>query len=368
MTVLLVQLLQVAVGVRDSLLFVPTAHDWMRMFDDAKVQCVAGVAFYGVNRLYQQHPEQVASMPDDIKMQWHVVAEYLKAQNGVVNGAIRKLLRDERLADCHKVILKGQAVAKYYPCHELRNAGDIDIWCVRHGMSLKESLKVMAHRALDLMPGAGVQPHHTDWPVVDGVRVELHFTPSMVYSFWYNRRVQRYFEEILPNCQGYRLPIEADVVFQLIHLRRHLIDEGVGLRQVMDLYWTVKAYASQRTDELKHGKNLLLPILKRLGLASFAEAMMWVLQEVFLMSDNELICHPDKKRGAFVLSEVLKGGNFGIGKAQHHNTGKGRVRHLWYYTRLAMRCFRYFPHESVCAPIYRAYLWQWKKKFKSKNN
>lgn len=357
------ELLQVAVGVRSSLSCVPTANDWVNVFHIATVQTVAGVAFYGVHRLYQNSNDQLALMPVGLKMKWFGLHETIKIQNKVVNGAVRKLLKDAALADCHKVILKGQAVGKYYPYPELRNPGDIDIWCVCRGMRLKESLKVMAQRAFSLVPGAGIQPHHTDWPKVDGVSVELHFTPSTVYSFFYNQRVQRYFEEALPRCEGNILPMDVDIVFQLMHLRRHLISEGIGLRQVMDLYWTMKAYSLQCQNEQTCISSNLRITLKRLGLSSFAGAMMWVLHELFLVPTDEMVCKPDKKRGEFVLKEMLEGGNFGRDNRHKGKVGSNRVQHLWFYVHLALRCLRYFTRESLCAPMYRVYVGVWKRKF-----
>ena len=114
------ELLQVAVGVRSSLSCVPTANDWVNVFHIATVQTVAGVAFYGVHRLYQNSNDHLSLMPVGLKMKWLGLHESIKIQNKVVNGAINKLLKDAALADCHKVILKGQAVAKYYPYPELR--------------------------------------------------------------------------------------------------------------------------------------------------------------------------------------------------------------------------------------------------------
>lgn len=359
------ELLQVAVGIRQSLSCVPTAQDWTELYRMAKVQTVAGVAFYGVHRLYEKSREQIAFLPVGLKMQWLGVHESIRAYSKVVNGAVGKLLTDAALTDCHKVILKGQSVAKYYPCPELRNPGDIDIWCVCRGMTLKESLWEMARRAISKVPDAGVQPHHTDWPEVDGVRVEMHFTPSTVYSFFYNRRVQRYFEENLPRCKDKRLPIDVDIVFQLMHLRRHLISEGIGLRQVMDLYWTMKAYSLQCREENVSVSSSLDKTLEWLGMTSFARAMMWVLQEVFLAPVEDMICKPDEKRGRFVLDEVMEGGNFGTFNIQNGKVGDNRMQHLWYYVRLAMRCLRYFTRESVCAPMYRVYVGIWNRKFNS---
>ena len=99
------ELLQVAVGVRSSLSCVPTAKDWVDMYNIANAQTVAGIAFYGVHRLYQDNKDHLSLMPVGLKMKWLALHESIKIQNKVVNGAINKLLKDAALADCHKVIL-----------------------------------------------------------------------------------------------------------------------------------------------------------------------------------------------------------------------------------------------------------------------
>lgn len=348
---LFVELLRIALGIRTEFSVSPANGDWEKLYRMAKAQTLVGVLFGGVERLPQnQRP------PFKLLMEWIGMTELIKRQNKVVDGGVAKLMHDPELSNCKKVLLKGQAVAQYYPHPELRMSGDIDLWCVRDGMTLGESLESMVRQVFARIPDAGVQPHHTDWTDVDGVGVELHFTPSTVYSFFKNYRVQRYFEKALARCEDGRLPVDVDVVFQLMHLRRHLISEGVGMRQVVDLYWTLLALnrSGGRVDE--NG-------LSHLGLHSFASAMMYVMQKVFLLDDDALVCRPDAGSGSFVLNEILRCGNFGRNNTKNAGAGHNRVQHLLYFMRLSVRCLRYFPRESICAPLYRIYVGFWKKRF-----
>ena len=73
------------------------------------------------------------------------------------------------------------------------------------------------------------------------------------------------------------LTVDYDVIFQLNHIYRHLIDEGVGLRQVLDYYMLLRTWHHDKGME----KNELLCHVRGLGMLRFASALMFVLKEVF---------------------------------------------------------------------------------------
>ena len=353
-----IELLQVALGVRQGLSHVPTADEWNAMFRFAHKQVLQGIMFGGVERL----PKECCP-PQRLLLKWFAMAERIKRQNAVVDGAVQKLIETD-FEGCSKVVLKGQAVALYYPEPWRRMPGDIDIWCVRHGMTLSQSRQVMARVALARVPDAGIQPHHTDWPSVDGVHVEIHFTPSTVCNPLYNHRVQRYFEQNLLRCRNNRLPVDVDFVFQLIHVRKHLISEGVGMRHVIDLYMT---YCSLTSDENRAAlRNINSRLLAHLGLLSFAEAMMWVLHRIDNNVNPALIgIKADARRGAFVWHKVMDGGNFGWYSTDNGEVGANRLAHLLYFGRIAWLCFKYFPAESICSPFFRIYIKLWRRQFRN---
>lgn len=53
-------------------------------------------------------------------------------------------------------------------------------------------------------------------------------------------------------------------------------------------------------------------VLEHLGLAKIAGAVMWVLKEVLGLEEKYLIAPVDERRGRFLLSEIMRGGNFGM--------------------------------------------------------
>ena len=73
----------------------------------------------------------------------------------------------------------------------------------------------------------------------------------------------------------------------------------------MDYYHVLHHQASE--DSIKR----TLDILQQMGMTRFASAVMFVMQKVFGLKDNYLILPPDIKEGRFLLSEIMRSGNFG---------------------------------------------------------
>lgn len=84
----------------------------------------------------------------------------------------------------------------------------------------------------------------------------------------------------------------------MLHAFRHLTSEGHGLRQVMDYYFVLRTSYENQNENQK-----LLKVFSSLGLTKFVSAMMYVLQVVFGMKREELLCEPHKEEGEYLLNE-----------------------------------------------------------------
>ena len=102
-------------------------------------------------------------------------------------------------------------------------------------------------------------------------------------------------------------------VYLLVHIYRHLFDEGIGLRQLLDYHFVLRQPCSEAEREEA------VRCLERLHLKRFAGAVMYVLQTVFGLEDEHLLVPPSPGRGQRLLAEIMKAGNFG----QHDE----RIRH-----------------------------------------
>lgn len=221
-----------------------------------------------------------------------------------------------------------------------------------------------------ILPNGKACYHHIDFPPYNGVEVEVHYRPSFLICFWHNRRLQRFYERVKEEQFLHRVELkgygelavptaEFNIIFQLTHIFAHLMNEGIGLRQLLDYYFVLV-----KSDEGRV-KNLaaLQRELKFLGLWKFAGAVMYIMKEVFGMHESKLIVPSNEKYGIFVLNEVLEAGNFG--KYDKRNRfGHSKLGHNIQRIFRDIRLMSYFPAEALSEPIFRVWHFFWRMKNK----
>lgn len=254
------------------------------------------------------------------------------------------------------------------------------------------------------------------------MEVEVHFRPSFLFCFRHNRRLQGYYERVMDEQFAHRVKLgrqgdvavpkaEFNLIFQLTHIFTHLMNEGIGLRQLLDYFFLLKntnfigntdgvsgntnggafgvnTNCSDNTDRIggnvdgdgfllntdftdntdRIGGNadgvdrrLLQDELRRLGLWEFAGAVMYIMKEVFGLEDNRLIVPPDVKRGRLVLKVVLEAGNFGQYDKRNW-FGHSALGHNLQRLYRDMRLVRFFPAEALSEPFFRIWHFFWRKR------
>lgn len=79
-------------------------------------------------------------------------------------------------------------------------------------------------------------------------------------------------------------------VYILVHIYRHLFGEGIGLRQLMDYYYVLRQGCTEQEREAT------VNVLKDLGMWRFVGAVMYVMQEVFGLPQENMLAEPDERR------------------------------------------------------------------------
>lgn len=321
--------------------------DWNCIYEMANKQAIIGVVFPCIERM----PHDMIP-PKNLLMNWFGQVMYLKARNEQLNSKCVELTHRYGKDGFSCCILKGQSNNSLYPNGMVRTPGDIDL-LIRHA----DSKDVYANRHYcirylrGLAPQCVVQYHHAEMPSEDNISLEVHYTPIMAFTHGVNRRIQEYLWEtgILCKVDGldfYRLPNVPNAIFQMMHIFKHLVIEGVGLRQVIDYFWLLRSMTIEERAEVSR-------LLPQFRLRKFAGALMYVLQQCCGLSDEYLLVKPDEGRGEYFLSEICKGGNFGRYNQEIDRKAKGKIHNQLMILRLAMRGFRYFPIESLYSPLSR---------------
>lgn len=276
--------------------------EWERLYNEVDRQTLLGVAFNGVKKL----PPEFRP-PFDIMFQWSSEAETVNGLNGLMNGECKRLTEFFQAEGLSTAILKGQANARLYPDAKSRQPGDIDIW-----VSGGKNFLVKLLKKKDLLEDKCFRSaHHVHMRKGDnGVDVEIHFRPSSGnLNPFSNSRLLRYLNREIHRTQlvpeGFNVPnMRFALVMQLAHIQRHFFGGGVGMRQLMDYFVLLKSSSCE--DHKAVSKHL-----KSFGLYHIAGAAMWLLQEVFGLDADLMLCRPDKFRGRWLLRDVMHGGNFG---------------------------------------------------------
>ena len=369
-------ILQSAIGENVRLTHSLSHDEWEEMFDLAKKQALLGLAFEGVKKLPKEQWPQ-----GDIVLKWTMATEQVKRQNlQTTNVCLRlnDIFAKEGFETC---ILKGQANHVYYDglidgvsLGMLRVCGDVDAW-----IWPKEKILHPVKSIIDYCQRRNILLSlchlHAEVKPINGVPIEIHFRPSFLNAPWRNRNFQRVFKAaVFDNAKiddsgiVKKLRVDYDLIFQMNHIYRHLLDEGVGLRQVFDFYVLLKDYNKERyvRTELM-GKEEMMKIISSCGMKRFATALMYVLKDIFHVGNDELICGISEKDGLFLQDEMMMAGNFG-----HYDTRmnaievrKGKLSfQLQRASRRFMRNLRFlssYPEEVICEPFARIAHFLWRK-------
>ena len=397
--------------------------DWKELYRIAQKQCLVGILFDGIQKL----PPTEVGMSKDLLLQWMMQCQMLEKANVRLNDAAIQVSEWFRKKGFRTCILKGQGNALLYPNGLHRTPGDIDIW-------VEGGDKRVISFVRSISPHEKACYHHIEFPSYKGVEVEVHYRPSFLLCFWHNRKLQKYYERVKEKQFSHRVMLgeqgeiaiptaEFNLIFQLTHIYAHLMNEGIGLRQLLDYYYVLcdfyKVYQnfsnhlssfsnpsvifSNPSVSLSKGSSTFSPSpsssgsgdvtalrcseplrykdggpskvspdcagwdrlgvvqkeLKELGLWKFAGAIMYIMQEVFGMPASRLIVPPNEKYGRFVLNEVLEAGNFGK-HDERNRFGRSQLGHNLQRVYRDIRLVRYFPAEALSEPFFRVWHFFWR--------
>ena len=213
--------------------------DWKELYAIAKKQCLVGILFDGIKKLPAEH----VGMKKELLLQWMAESQMLEKANVRLNDAAIQISEWFRKKGFRTCILKGQGNALMYPNPYSRTPGDIDIW-------VEGGDKRVISFVRSISPHEKACYHHIEFPSYKGVEVEVHYRPSFLLCFWNNRKLQKYYERVKEEQFSHRVmlgeqgeitipTVEFNIIFQLTHIYSHLMNEGIGLRQLVDYYYVL---------------------------------------------------------------------------------------------------------------------------------
>ena len=315
------EFLQVTIGQRSCLLRALTMGEWRGLYGLLKKHALLGVGYVAIQKLpKEQWP------PNAMIMQWVGVAQKIRLLNLELNEECRKVVTQLEHDGIGAVVIKGQSNLENYPeeLREYRNPGDIDVWtkqtndcgipiAVQQGDSVEyeyykgvrgiiEYARLQRRTREDKSQFKPLY-YHVEYHTDKGTGVEMHYRPSFLCSPIRNMRMQRWFKEQFDVCLQNKcrlgIPVltsSVNVVYQLVHLHRHVFEGGVGLRQLMDYYFALRVWHndvmeckdlqsqgmwSEGLGTAVMSAQEVMAVIRSFGMGKFAGAVMFVINEVF---------------------------------------------------------------------------------------
>ena len=373
---LFLELLQIALGNRERLSHAPSAKEWAGIYEESKRQAVTGILLHGIDRLpAEQRPSQA------FLLQWIGVGQMIEQRNRLMNGRCVELLRKLENHGLQGAILKGQGIAKLYDgggkkekerddrLSGLRQSGDIDVYV---DCGLKGALAFAKSLGQDKIEWDYKHLHLKVWCDTE---VEMHYRVEVLLNLRKNRKLQKWFmeheNEIFNLNDNVDLNLNTDktdgtdwmvtptvefnVFYILLHIYRHFLYEGVGMRQIVDYYMVLK----NLDVNLNLNESYAYKGVREFGMEKFAKGLMWVMQEALGMPREWMLWEPDKKEGEYILKQVMTGGNFGhYDERLKHAGGKlGAVKAILTHN---LHLLTHYPSDVIWAPVWIVWHKLWK--------
>lgn len=323
----------------------PPAGDgrWRQLFGLACRQAVAGIVADGIAR-------GGARPGGGLWQQWLLYLVHLEQVNRRIDGYGQRLLAMLRAEGISGEIVKGAAVARFYPEPLHRSYGDIDI-VVTHGWPLLPA--ALRRRGIAFYGESGDIVADDIGPRLDGCatpagghrcRAEFHPRYERLFSPLAAARLRR----IARGGQEQNaLPGPGSAEFALacivLHLRRHVLSYGIGLKQVCD----VAVMARRSGADLQ----ALAALLRHLGTWRFGRALLAFIDDHLACPGYPPLAPGAGGKAAGLLLSVFMGDGYTL-KAEREDSGRllpaplRVARNALFWLRRSLHLFSLMPAEA----------------------
>ena len=307
--------------------FTLTGAQWEALFGKACSQAVAGIWIDGVAHTSVRPPEAV----------WGKWVAFLLFQKRMNLDIGRKAFAwTERLekAGVRTFVFKGVSVARWYRRPLYRGSGDLDL-VVTEGWE----------RLGGVLSGWGMSwaEAHQDIQTEDGdLLVEFHQDVEFLYNPFMQSRLRRMQAE----CAGDK---EFYWVCLILHLRRHCLIYGVGLKQVCDVA-VMWAHAGLDAEKAAW-------MLRRLHAVRFSRALFAFMERHLGLSGFPL--PPQYGRRQRTLEQIILKDAYRLKPEREKKEGRKRAyarvfSNMLFWTRRSAALWNLMPGEACCFPVYLA--------------
>lgn len=343
---LVFELLLVSTGAKQALSRAYTDKEWEMALKIANDQAITGVLTDAMEAITDK-----SRLPSkSVLLRWIGNCQLIEQSTLKMTAAANAVVDffHENMFACQ--ILKGNAVARYYPQPFRRSSGDVDVWLDGGRKTIYDFARSFDKEGRLY----GVNYHHIHFHLINDVHIEVHIWPSFLSSPLRNHRLHQFCNQHRPTMEASMPSLAFDRVFILLHCYRHICGHGVGLRQIMDYHYVLcQGFTNDERIESVYW-------IKKLGMKRFAGGIMWVLQHYFGLKEQYLLMTPDEKEGRFIMCEVMQTGNMGHSDRRNWGSTQTPFSRLLMNTRRNIFLAKHCPHEALWMPFFSIWLYFWR--------
>jgi hypothetical protein len=293
--------------------------------------------------------------PSDMRLKWAIRVDQMERYNKRMNNLIAMQYQSFTAVHLKPILLKGQGVANCYPNPLRRVCGDIDWYFDEKGYDT--AIATLKQKKINFNHTAGFSLEY-QW---SGIPIEHHrrlFDSHNPFNSSYLKSLELQYREKQQVCifndQAVKiLAPELQILQVNIHILKHLLSFGLGMRQICDAAILYDTYAD------KLDKKALESMYRRLGILPWIHLLHQILVEQFgLAMDRLPFPYPISTRSNWMLANIWESGNFGF-----HDTKQGKSfaksnertnssKKIW---SNAKRYFKYAPQEVFFFPLVHVY-------------
>ena len=318
----LLELIHIALGYQKEFSLHLTADEWKALHVQCEIHGLAELAFVGIQKLSKEQQP-----PSDLCIKWSREVQVLNERKERLIKIFKDACETYNRNGFDSCILMPRLSKS--PC--IGGLGgdsrDVDILCWSKDKKDGKRTIVEYVNFQYVSSTKHIKPkvvrQHVDWKS-GHIPIDVQLRTSLLNNPWHNKRYVTWRREMLERtskspCVGRlgELPVEFYVVYQLMHLYKRFFCEDLRFGHLLEYYYTLCELSVERLEvrdkrlEVRDERLEVMRVIENLGMRKFAGAVMYVLQTVFGMPDEYLLCKPDVRHGSFVLKMTNLAGEYG---------------------------------------------------------
>ena len=319
-------------------LFPLTPQEWNQLYAMAVKQTVQGIVYDGLSLL-----PPALQPPRSFYIQWTVAIDTLERMNRQQLELIQlfgQLFQAPNQKPIPFKVIKGQSVGCFYrnPLHRL--CGDIDLYFVNEALT-EEANRRMEEAGIPVERKLNGESGYT----LNGVEIEHH--SHLIDLHYAKQELQAWEEQEFPQGGQTLRPIATHLLLST-HILKHLINEGIGLRQLCDVAMALVALHEQ-TD-----RHELATLSRRWSIYKW-NRLLYALLVKYLGLPQEYVPFPSRYNPDRLMDEIWASGNFGHGDERFGQRPEGKWRSKWHTWKIVSNKL----HLSAVYAPRETWAWLW---------